>query len=59
MKVRLRVREVRLTDFERDVAISVLSTALSAWEEGGARQNAAARVIKKLIAADTPTKRAD
>jgi hypothetical protein len=47
-----RERIVKLTDFERDVTISLLNTALAGWEGDQARQNAAQRTIDKLMAVD-------
>jgi len=46
------MKSVRLTDFERDVTISLLETALSAWEGDEARQNAARTVVQKMKEAD-------
>lgn len=49
-----RGKKITLTDFERDVVISVLQTALSAWDTvfDEDRQDAARRVVNKLLAAD-------
>lgn len=47
-----RTKPVELTDFERDVTISLLQTALSGWEGDAARQSAAQRAVEKLKAVD-------
>lgn len=41
-------KPVCLTDFERDVLISLVQTALSAWEGNEERQKAAARAVQKM-----------
>jgi hypothetical protein len=55
-------KAVTLTDFERDVLISVAETALSGWEtneEWDSRRKAAAqRAVDKLRAADSEPERA-
>jgi hypothetical protein len=40
--------QIVVTEFERNVIISLLETALNGWEGNPARQNAAIRVIEKL-----------
>ena len=45
-------KTVKLTDFERDVAISLIETALDGWEDNPDRQAAAQRVVDKLRAVD-------
>lgn len=45
-------KKVSLSDFERDVTISVLETALSGWEGDTPRQMAIARVVMKLKEVD-------
>lgn len=47
------MKTVKLTDFERDVTISLLETALDGWEGDQARMNAAQRVVDKLMGLDT------
>jgi hypothetical protein len=37
-----------VTEFEREVILSLLESALNGWEDNQDRQDAAERVIKKL-----------
>lgn len=46
------IKPVPLSDLERDVVLSLLETALSAWEGNQKRQDAAERVVKKIYAVD-------
>lgn len=46
------VKALSLTDFERDVTISLLNTALNDWDEDNPRHQAAYRVLRKLREVD-------